>query len=80
MELDWIHHTTQALCFLGSATAIWLLTGTSSHLRRIGCWVGLSVQPAWFYAAIVADQWGILLVDIWFTVSYIRGIYNNGST
>lgn len=72
-----LHNVVQALCFLGSAAAIWMLTSMHTRIRRWGCWVGLSVQPAWFLAALWADQWGILLVDVWFTIAYIRGIRNN---
>lgn len=52
MELDQI-----AIALFG-ALAAWLSQARSEKLRRWACIFGMLGQPAWFYAAWKANQWG----------------------
>ena len=43
-------------------TAIWLSQSKSQKARRFACLFGLAGQPFWFWAAISAQQWGIVVL------------------
>lgn len=58
-----------------SLTAVFLLTSKPSN--RWGHVVGLASQPFWLYASFSAEQWGIFICAIAYTVMWIRGIKNN---
>lgn len=57
--------------FLG-ALAILIVNGEKN--RRLGAWLGLIAQPAWFYIAIDNEQWGVFAGAIIYTVGWIRGV------
>jgi hypothetical protein len=42
--------------------------------RRWAPIFGLAGQPFWFWSAISAEQWGIVLLSVLYTLSYIRGL------
>jgi len=43
---------------------------------RWGFIFGVMSQPAWFYTAIRTQQWGMLLLVIFYTLNWFKGIYN----
>jgi hypothetical protein len=53
--------------------AIWLIA-SRPHLQRWGFVLGLENQWAWYYVAIHDASWGIVAMNIIYTISYIRGI------
>jgi hypothetical protein len=65
-----------AIAFTG-VTAIWLSQSKNADWRRYACLFGLFGQPFWFYAAISAEQWGIVVLCCLYTVSWARGVLNN---
>lgn len=69
MELDQI-----AIALFG-ALAAWLSQARSEKLRRWACIFGMLGQPAWFYAAWKADQWGIFLVSVIYLGAWMRGVW-----
>lgn len=64
----------QAWIVITGAISIWLMSSQNSRHQRIGCLVGLVGQPAWFITTIQNFQWGMFLLSIAFTGSYIRGL------
>lgn len=62
-----------AIAFLG-ATAIFLSQSDNAKTRRFACFFGLAGQPFWFYSAVAAQQWGIVLLCAFYTVAWARGI------
>jgi hypothetical protein len=36
---------------------------------------GLIGQPFWFWAAIAAEQWGVLAVSVLYAIAWARGFY-----
>lgn len=65
-----------AIAFTG-VTAIWLTQSKSEKARRFACIFGLIGQPFWFYSAISAEQWGIVVLCCFYTVAWARGVRNN---
>lgn len=60
---------------LFSCAAIWFV-GRREDWKRWGYIFGLCSQPFWFITVIKNEQWGILLLTIWYTYSWAQGIYN----
>jgi hypothetical protein len=58
-------------------TAIWLTQSSSQKHRRLACLFGLAGQPFWFWSAISAEQWGIVLLCCFYTVAWARGVWTN---
>lgn len=65
----------QILIVLLGAPAIWLLSRLE-HWRRWGFVIGVAAQPVWAYTTIVNEQWGMLILTLWYTYSWSMGIYN----
>lgn len=63
-----------AIMILG-ASAIWLV-GRKESWKRWGYILGMLSQPFWFYTAYTNEQWGILIMCIFYTYSWGSGIYN----
>ena len=64
----------QVFIFVSAAAAIWLVNDRRQQHRRAGCWIGLVSQPAWIWSSIAAQQWGVLLLALWYAFSYARGL------
>ena len=62
----------QAAIALTGCLAIWL-TNSDGPERRYAPIFGLLGQPFWMYAAYSAEQWGILVLTIWYTAAWWRG-------
>lgn len=65
-----------AIALLG-VTAIWLSQSASARLRRYACLFGLTGQPFWFWSAISAEQWGIVILCCFYTVAWARGVWTH---
>jgi hypothetical protein len=55
--------------------AIWLL-GRREEWRRWGYVTGLVSQPAWLFSGFYHHQWGLVLVSLWYSYSWMQGIRN----
>lgn len=63
-----------AVCGLSS---VWLSQDTRESYRRWACIFGLIAQPAWFWSAYQAQQWGILALCAVYTLGWLRGVRNH---
>ena len=57
-------------------SAIWFV-GAREPYRRWGYVLGLISQPAWLYASVVSEQWGVFLVSVIYLAAWIRGCVKN---
>lgn len=57
--------------------AIWLSQDSRENWRKWACIFGLVGQPFWFYATYKAGQLGIFILCFFYTLSWLRGVYNN---
>ena len=57
--------------------AIWLANDTREEWRRYACLFGLAGQPFWFYSAFDSGQYGILILTLFYTLSWIRGFMSH---
>jgi hypothetical protein len=71
MSLKTVCQVWVAVCGM---SAVWLLSYKDRRVRRWGYVVGLLSQPGWLISAVLAEQWGIALLTIWYTLSYVRGM------
>lgn len=60
----------------GIAT-VYLTQDLRESRRRLACLFGLIAQPFWFYASVTAEQWGIVLLTFFYTLGWVRGVYNH---
>ena len=61
----------QAVITILSPTAIILV----AKKNRWGFVIGLMTQPFWFITALINKQWGVFLVSLVYTGSWILGVY-----
>lgn len=57
-----------------SLIAVWLTQQGNKGLQRYACFFGLAGQPFWFYATYTAEQWGIFMMSIFYTCSWLVGL------
>lgn len=57
---------------LFGVTAVFL-SQTTSYVKY-ACIFGLVGQPFWFYAAYKAEQWGVFVLCILYTIAWAKGI------
>jgi len=55
----------------------WYIHDGRKERRLFACAIAILGQPAWFYAAWIAHQWGILFVDVIYTGLWLRGLLKN---
>lgn len=55
-------------------TAIWLSQDKRPNWARWACVFGLLGQPFWFYSMYQTEQWGILLLCVFYTLAWARGV------
>lgn len=60
---------------LTGVTAIFLTQSQHDWLRKYACLFGMAGQPFWMTAAWSAQQWGILLLTVLYTVAWGKGIW-----
>ena len=65
----------QIVIALFGALAAWLSQARTDRLRRWACIFGMLGQPAWFYAAWKAQQWGIFAVCVIYCGAWMRGLW-----
>jgi hypothetical protein len=70
---------SQVWIFITGALSAFMIHSADRKVRLAACVIALAGQIAWVYAAIQADQFGILLVDFIYTAGWIRGFVNNRS-
>ena len=62
---------------LTGVIAIWLSQQSREEWKKYACLFGCAGQPFWFYSAYQAEQWGIFVLCIFYTYSWLLGLYNN---
>ncbi len=77
MNLELLDFISQIGIVIFGVLAIWLITSKEKRKRYWGSIFGLISQPFWFFTIIYNWQPGIIIVGIIYTVSWIKGIYNN---
>ena len=60
-----------ALCGVSS---LWLSQSPEFNARRWAPIIGLIAQPAWLYASITAEQWGIAALSLVYAAGWARGL------
>lgn len=70
MDFDVI---SQSLILCLGGASIWLVS-RQEPWSRWGFVVGLASQPLWFYSTLHAVQYGLFLLSLWYTYSYVQGI------
>lgn len=65
-----------AIAFFG-LSAIWMTQAPSDKHRKWAPVLGLCSQPFWFYATLTAEQYGIFVLSIFYTMAWARGIKNH---
>lgn len=71
MNLDLL---SQFLILCLGGASIWLVSRRESW-NRWGFVIGLLSQPFWFYTTLEAKQYGVFLLNLWYTYSFCQGIY-----
>jgi nicotinamide riboside transporter PnuC len=66
----------QVIIFGTGVCATWLSQDMRPSHQRWACIFGLIGQPAWFYAAWQAEQWGVFALAFVFTAAWSRGLWN----
>jgi len=66
-----IDQTVIALCGVSS---LWLSQSAEFNARRWAPIIGLVAQPAWLYASITAEQWGVAALSVVYAVGWVRGL------
>lgn len=54
--------------------AIWLSQDSRDSWRKYACLFGMAGQPFWFYSAYTAEQWGILILCVFYTWAWFKGV------
>jgi small-conductance mechanosensitive channel len=75
MTLQTIDYIAQIWIIIFGCSAIWFV-GRLEKWKRWGYIFGLLSQPAWIYTSIYYNQWGVLILSLWYTYSWIQGVYN----
>jgi nicotinamide riboside transporter PnuC len=65
----------QIAILIFGASSIWLVS-RKEQWKRWGYILGLCGQPFWFYLTITTNQWGMFILTLFYTYSWIQGIYN----
>lgn len=62
---------------LTGVTAVFLTQSKHEYLRRYACLFGIASQPFWFWAAISAEQWGILILNVLYAIAWGQGVWRH---
>lgn len=63
----------QILIAFTGCVAIWLVNDPRTARRKWASVFGLAGQPFWIASAVSAEQWGILVLTLVYTVSWAKG-------
>lgn len=55
-------------------SSLWLSQSPNFDARRWAPILGLAAQPAWLYASVVAEQWGIVALSFVYAAGWMRGL------
>ena len=55
--------------------AIWLTQDKREQRQKYACFFGMAGQPFWFYVTFTAEQWGIFILTIAYTLAWLKGLY-----
>jgi len=58
-------------------TAILLTQSASEPMRRYACLFGLVGQPFWVWSALAAEQWAVLLLTVFYTAAWAKGVWTH---
>lgn len=64
----------QVVIALCGVSSLWLSQSPEFNARRWAPIIGLVAQPAWLYASIAAEQWGIAALSFVYAAGWIRGL------
>lgn len=67
----------QLWILLTGVPAVFLSQCGSWRLNRLACLFGIVGQPGWIYAALHAEQWGILLITGLYTLAWAKGLWTH---
>lgn len=57
--------------------AILITQQSNDDIKKYACIFGIVGQPFWFYSAFDNQQWGILVLCVFYSYSWALGFYNN---
>ena len=66
----------QIVIVVSGGLAIWMSQGRSTNAKRYACLIGLFGQPFFVYSLWGTELWGQLLLSVWYTLSWARGVWN----
>lgn len=66
---------TQIAIMIFGASAIWFVS-RKEEWKRWGYFLGLLGQPFWIYESYRNEQWGILIMTLFYAYSWTQGIFN----
>jgi hypothetical protein len=58
-------------------SAVWLVGRKDKKISRWGYVAGLLSEPFWLYTAVSNDQWGIVVLAVWYTYAWGSGFLNH---
>lgn len=65
----------QLAIMLITMITIVLIVHERAHVRGLGYAIALCGQPLWIIETWSAQQWGMLVVSLWFSGCYALGLY-----
>lgn len=71
--IDWLQWPALLLSIVGA----WCVGGRTSRLRLIGFWLFLLSNAAWASWGYGAAAWAVVISQLVFTITSIRGIRSN---
>jgi hypothetical protein len=63
--------------FIMNMVTLYFLPNISKSKRRVAFVTGLCTQPAWIYLTITDKNYGVFIISILYTITYIRGIVSH---
>ncbi len=67
----------QIMIALTGVTAVFLTQSKDAKLQRFACLFGIAGQPAWFYSAYQAEQWGIFALCVLYAAAWGKGLWQH---
>lgn len=67
----------QTMIAITGCTSSWMIHSADRKVRTVACILAIIGQPFWYYAAYESQQWGILIVDVVYSLGWVRGLIYN---
>lgn len=67
----------QLLIALFGFTSAWLVYDSNPKRRKWAPVLSLLAQPAWYWSAIAASQWGVVALSVVYTLLHFRGFWTH---